>query len=182
MALKRIAALAVAAALACSLGLLASCGQNQASLIFDQVNQEFEQIKTLDDATLDQLVGDAGTADLASYGVDAKEFVRAALSGFDYLVDDVTAERDTAQALVTITHKDLSTFEEQLTAAAEAAADSGDLTLADMNEKLGSLVMDTLNGITATETEQVAIDYELHDGTWTPTEASLSALGTALFA
>lgn len=184
-ATRIVAALAlVFSALLCA-GALASCGQDNEQLIRDSLTEELDSIKNLDQTYIDELSSEASMQDLEEFGIDPDEFFKSYLSGFDYEIQDVNVDGDTASATVVLTVKSFSEFENQLDAAAQEILNSVDIqsmTLDDVYALVGQKVMEITDNLPTAQTSPIQIDYELIDNVWTPTDASQQDLETALMA
>lgn len=177
------------AALCCALvfagGALAACGPDHEQAIRDALTQELDSIKNLDDSFLSDLASDPDIAELSEFGIDPTEFFTAYLAGFDYRIDDVTVDGETATATVVLTIKSFSQFNDAITANLDALVT--DESLATMSEEelystVGQTVMDTLNSLEPVENAPITVTYELVDNTWTPTVDSQAELESALMA
>lgn len=167
--------------LAC--GFLTSCGQDNEKLIRDSLTEELDDIKNLDPAYLEELTSDPNVSQLESFGIDPEEFVTSYLTGFDYRIDDVTVNGDTATATVVLTTKSFSQFNDALNDATTDLLNDESIYSMSMDEiyqVIGQTVMDVLDGLPTNETDPLTLDYELIDKTWTPTAASQSMLESAL--
>lgn len=167
--------------LAC--GFLASCGQDNEKLIRDALTEELDDIKNLDPAYIEELTSDASIGQLETYGIDPEEFVTSYLGGFDYRIEDVTVDGKTATATVVLTTKSFSQFNDALNEAAdELLADESiySLSMDEIYDRIGQVVMDTVDNLPTNETDPLTLNYELIDNTWTPTAESQSMLQAAL--
>lgn len=163
---------------------LTGCGPSDEEVIREGVTAQLEAIKTLDPALLDELSKGAGTAEMAAYGIEPKEFVTSYLAGFDYRVDEITVDGDKAQANVVLTCKSLKEFEKAFTEATQALASYeavANMTEAEITSKIGQTIMDTLGALQPVETAPIAIGYELKDDTWAPDSSAEKAVSDALF-
>ena len=107
-----------------------------------------------DEALLDELAADSGVDQLATYGIDAKSFIAAYLDGFDYRIDEVKVDGDSATATVVLTCKKFDAFAQALTEATTALAEDGqtaELDADQINEKVGQLVLEALGSVEPTE-------------------------------
>ena len=105
------------AAVALSVGALSlgACGPSAEEVVRQGVADELERLKTHDEALLDELAADSGVDQLATYGIDAKSFIAAYLDGFDYRIDEVKVDGDSATATVVLTCKKFDAFAQALT-------------------------------------------------------------------
>ena len=101
-------------------------------------------MKNLDDAFLSEVTASAETGGLDQFGIDAKELMKAYFGGFDYRIDDVTVEGDTAKATITLTCK---SYQDYVDAITEAALNSEDETA------FGENIMEAVNAIQAREAD-----------------------------
>lgn len=178
---KKAAALVAAAAMVFSLAALAACGPDNEKLIRDGVTAELEGVKALDDTTMSQLTDSSGVAQMEEYGISPEDFLRSYLNGFDYSLGEVVVNGDKATVQVTLTCKDFADYQTKLEEAAAALAGDESITMDNVNEKIGGIVMSTLDEVPATQIDPITLEYELVDNTWTPTDASMQAVATAMF-
>ena len=161
--------LALAAALCLS---LVACGKSDEDVVREGVTKELEELKNLDDATLDLLIGSAA-ANFEASGIDSKEFFRAWLDGFDYSVDKVSVNGNTATASVTITCKQMGDIMEKF-----EASRSG-LTQEERAEQDGSLLMSATRE-TSKKTTSIDLPCIKNGNTWNLSPASMTELNKAL--
>ena len=174
----KIAAVCAAALMVLCLGALAGCGPNDEEVIRNGVAEN------LDEAALADLMSGADVADLSEFGIDANEFMKAYLAGFDYRIGDVTVDGKEAHVDVALTCKSYAAYEQALEdAAAKLAEDESFLELpeAEMNQKIGETVMEATAAIEPVDAGSVTIDYTLEGSTWTPTEQSTRNIAEVLF-
>lgn len=182
---KIVAAVCATALVAFGAVALTGCGQDDAEVVREGVTAELESVKNLDQEFVDQFLAETDIAELEAYGIDGEEFLRAYLDGFDYTVDDVTVDGDTAVATVSITSKSLneamSTISDDLMALAddESIADVAQDEEA-LNQLIGDTVMESMNSLQTTTKSGIELEYALQDNTWTPTAACEMALNNAL--
>lgn len=177
MTLKKLFTAAIVAG-ALTLGLaLVSCGSAAASpedAIAQDIAAQLDPIKTLDDASLDALVTEAenagGTEYLADMGIDTREYFKAVLSGFDYTIDSMTVDGDSATVNLTVTSKtfaEVSNVAQQK--AADLLADAADISSTDeMNAKIGEVVMQSIDEAQP-EQHQIGLSYAKNGDAWEPT-------------
>ena len=180
----KIAAACAAALMVPRLGGLAGCGPTDEEVIRNGVAEELDGLKNLDDAALADLMSGADVADLSEFGIDANEFMKAYLAGFDYRIGDVTVDGKEAHVDVALTCKSYAAYEQALEdAAAKLAEDESFLELpeAEMNQKIGETVMEATAAIEPVDAGSVTIDYTLEGSTWTPTEQSTRNIAEVLF-
>ena len=130
------------------------------------------------------LAADSGVDQLATYGIDAKSFIAAYLDGFDYRIDEVKVDGDSATATVVLTCKKFDAFAQALTEATTALAEDGqtaELDADQINEKVGQLVLEALGSVEPTESNPVELPFTRTDNAWGPASGAEQALSTALF-
>lgn len=185
--LKRIAAVVLAGALACSLLALAGCGEDSEEVIRAGVTEELDGLKALDDATLDELMTGADASALtefATYGIDAREFVKAYLDGFDYSIEGIEVDEDCAYVDVTFTCKSFTDIMDALEDSVTAfVADPSvyDLTEDELNAKVGELLMGATTQTQVRTTEPFTLEYQKTDNVWEPAANMESTITAALF-
>lgn len=175
MKIKKIVLVgAMAALLALGATALAGCGgKSDADVIRESLTQELDQVKNLDDAFLNEVTASAETGGLDQFGIDAKELMKAYFGGFDYRIDDVTVEGDTAKATITLTCK---SYQDYVDAITEAALNSEDETA------FGENIMEAVNAIQAREADPLELTYQKEGNTWNITSEGQQALYSVLFA
>ena len=175
MKIKKIVLVgAMAALLALGATALAGCGgKSDADVIRESLTQELDQVKNLDDAFLSEVTASAETGGLDQFGIDAKELMKAYFGGFDYRIDDVTVEGDTAKATITLTCK---SYQDYVDAITEAALNSEDETA------FGENIMEAVNAIQAREADPLELTYQKEGNTWNITSEGQQALYSVLFA
>lgn len=179
-----VAGLAVVLLAAGAVSLVA-CGPSAEEVVRQGVSDELERLKTHDPALVEELAADSAAAGLEAYGIDAQEFVTAYLDGFDYRIDKVVVNGDTATATVTLTCKKFDAFNDALTTASIALAEDEEiasLSTDEINQKIGQTVLEALASVEATESEPVDLPFSLENNVWTPTSDTEKALSSALFA
>lgn len=109
-AMRRLVTMVVAVlAVTCGLALGACSSEPSAEdIIREDVAANLDEIKNLDDDTLDGLARQVGNTGLEEFGVDTKAFITSMIDGFDYSIDSIDVEDDTATASVTVTAKSMS--------------------------------------------------------------------------
>ena len=100
-----VASLAVVVAVSCGVVLGGCSSANPEQAIRDDLTATLDEVKNVDDATIEELMGSVDTSQLEPYGIDGTEFARSLLDGFDYSIGDITVDGDTATAQVSITCK-----------------------------------------------------------------------------
>lgn len=182
---KRIAAVLLAGTLLAFGGVaLVGCGPSAEEVVREGVAGELDSLKNLDEARMAELVEDVDAAELSAFGIEPKEFLAAYLDGFDYRIDDVTVDGDTAKATVVLTSKSFAAYTEELEKASEALGAEvagGEMGEDEVNQRIGQAVMDALSAVPATETEPVELSFTLEGNTWTPTADAENAIANALF-
>lgn len=180
----RLAAMAtILFAAVLSLGVLSSCGESTEQIITDSLTAELDSIKNMDESFMSELSSDPSIQDLEEFGIDTNKFIASYLNGFDYRIEGVSVEDDTATATVVLTTKGFQEFNNALETALGDILNSPDL--ATMGEEqiyaaVGEKVMAAIESITPQETDPIQITYQLVDDTWTPTEDSTASLESAL--
>lgn len=179
--LAAVAALFIAALL--SMGILSSCGENAEQLITDSLTQELDSIKNMDETFMNELSSDPSMQELEQFGIDINEFFASYLNGFDYRIEDVTVDGETANATVVLTTKSFNEFSTALETSLGELLQSADL--ATMSEEqiysaVGEKVMAAIDSLTPQETDPIQITYELVDNTWTPTDDSSASIESAI--
>ena len=152
-------------------------------VIKEGIASELDPIKNLDDATLDEILSEAGSefAMLESMGIDSKTLVKSYLDGFDYTIDSVEVDGDSAKATLTATCKsftDASTKAEELAKAfGEQMTDEqlASMTQDDITAKIGEITMQAIDETQAIDMPLV-LTFTKNDNEWTPDADVLGSL------
>lgn len=184
MKMKKVVAVVTAAAmLTLSLGAFVGCGKSDEDVIRNALTEELDAIKTLDSDYMNQMVAEMEADEFSEFGIDPLEFMSQYLSGFDYTIDSVTVDGDTAEAVVTLTVKSFSAYNSAVEANTYAAIETTDfstMTESDLNLFIGNLMMTSLEDVEAVQTDPITIEYVLEGAGWTPTTASEQAITNAM--
>lgn len=182
---KIITTLMVATAMVFTLGAFTGCsGQNDEQVIREALSKELDACKNLDDNAMQELIGDMDLSELTTYGINGTDFMKSYLEGFDYSIDSVTVDGDKAEAIVTLTCKSFSGFETALTSAAESIVSDptayADMSMDELNQMLGTMVMDAINGVELAKTEPITISYTKSGNEWTPDSTASQNISSAM--
>lgn len=172
----------LAAVLACTLGVtLVGCGASDEDKIKDAISSELDLIKNHDEATIEELEG-SYASQFDQLGIDSGEFVNSWLDGFNYTIDSVTVDGDSATANVTVTVKQLVPVLNEWQPEYEAYVAENALTLdySTAMEQAGASFMEKLNAAETT-TATVALPLQKDsDGNWTLTSSASTEFANAL--
>ncbi|NCA32945.1 hypothetical protein D5275_09450 [Adlercreutzia muris] len=170
-------------AAACSLsGCLGSPSDEDA--IRAKLTSELDSIKNLDDSFVDEFSESINMSQLSVYGIDGVAFMKSYLDGFDYAIDSIAVDGDRATAQITITCKSYTGYQGALQNAVtditanpdEIAALSSD----EINQRIGEIVIGSLDGVELAATEPVTITYTKVDGQWEPASSTSGDIAAAL--
>lgn len=167
----------------CCLAMLAGCGPSTEDMIRNDLTSQFDGIKS-DSGDLADEVAESAGEDFAAIGVDAKAFATAYLEGFDYAINDVTVDGDTATADVTATCKSLNgilnAFQTSF-AAKLNGYDAESLPSEDeLNQLAGQLLMEATEAAEPRETACSLTYAKDDDGTWEADDSFETELLNAL--
>ena len=178
----------LATLLALSIGMvgLASCssGTSDEDAIRASLSSELDSIKNIDDAFVNEFTESIDMSQLSVYGIDGVEFMKSYLSGFDYTIDSINVDGDSATAQITLTCKSYTGYLQALqTAVDEVTADPDALAAlsnAEINQKIGAIVIGSLDGVELAATQPITITYTKVDGTWEPASSTSGDIAAAL--
>lgn len=169
----------------CCLAMLAGCGPSTEDMIRNDLTSQFDDIKNDSSDIADEVAESAGE-DFATIGVDAKAFATAYLEGFDYAINDVTVDGDTATADVTVTCKSLNSILNAFQTSFAAKLNSYDAeslpTEDELNQLAGQLLMEATEAAEPRETACSFTYTKDDDGTWEADESASSAMLNAMMA
>lgn len=145
----------LAALLTLSIGMvgLAGCsgGTSDEDAIRASLASELDSIKNIDDAFVNEFSESIDMSQLSVYGIDGVEFMKSYLSGFDYAIDSINVDGDSATAQITLTCKSYTGYLQALqTAVDEVTADPDALAALsndEINQKIGEIVIGSLDGV-----------------------------------
>lgn len=185
--MKKIIAITAAALLAVSAFCMTGCfGQSSEQLIRDTLASELDAFKNMDDSAMSEIATVAENAGLTDMGIDSQEFAAAVLDGFDYSIDSVEVDGDTATATVTIISKSSSDFETRINEAVQSITSNPDVSSMDQETLMNQLSDAVMQAFQNTEvvTETATIEYQLENNVWEPVEgeSSLAGLDSIVFA
>ena len=113
----------LAALLALSIGMvgLAGCssGTSDEDAIRASLSSELDSIKNIDDAFVNEFSESIDMSQLSVYGIDGVEFMKSYLSGFDYTIDSINVDGDSATAQITLTCKSYTGYLQALQTAVD---------------------------------------------------------------
>ena len=164
---------------ACAHGLL---GHEPEEAIRQYITADFDKIKNLDDATLEELAEELGDTGLEAYGIETTELLTSMLDGFDYSIESVTVDGDTAVAEVSVTAKSMGELmnmdADAMTEALMEDLTSGALDANDgdaINAWAGEYVMNLVDAIEPSE-KTVTLTFVNGDDGWELDESSNSEI------
>ena len=172
-AIAKASKLTIAAlvALAMLVSLCACGGKSSEEVIREGVSADFETIKNFKDNPSSEILGNlSDMADLEQFGIDGNEFFTIWFDGFDYQIDEITIQGDSATVKVTLTIKSfedaLNRFTEEIN---KLQYDEEYIGLAEeeIYKKLGPILLDCIKQAPLFS-PTVELPYVLKDGTWTP--------------
>ena len=181
LTLKTLACtLCASLALVSGLVLTGCSGTDPEEAIRQDITTNFDEIKNLDDAAMEEFAEELGDTGLESYGIETTELLTSMLDGFDYSIESVTVDGDTAVAEVSVTAKSMG---ELMNMDADAMTDalmedlmSGALDGNDddaVNAWAGAYVMNLVDAIEPSE-KTVTLTYINGDDGWELDESSNS--------
>lgn len=179
---------AIAALLLLAIGLvgLTGCSNNQSDedAIRSSLTSELDSIKNIDDSFVNEFSESIDMSQLSVYGIDGVEFMKSYLSGFDYSIDSINVDGDSATAQITLTCKSYTGYQQALQQAVdEITADPDALAASsndEINQKIGEIVIGSLDGVELAATQPITITYTEVDGTWEPASSTSGDIAAAL--
>lgn len=187
-ALRAVAG-SVCAVLALAGGLmLGGCsGVDPEEAIRADISSGLDELKNMDEDALAEYADSLGDMGLDAYGIDNETLITAMVDGFDYAIDSVTVDGDTATATVTVTSKSMSELvnldSDALYEAIMDAVASGELDIADedaISTWSGEYLMGLVDQIEPTE-KSLEFLYTKGDDGWELDEASATTEMSKIF-
>ena len=183
LTLKTLACtLCASLALVSGLVLTGCSGTNPEEAIRQDITTNFDEIKNLDDAAMEEFAEELGDTGLESYGIETTELLTSMLDGFDYSIESVTVDGDTAVAEVSVTAKSMGELmnmdADAMTEALMEDLTSGALDANDgdaINAWAGAYVMNLVDAIEPSD-KTVTLTYINGDDGWELDESSNSEI------
>lgn len=174
---------ALVLALTCCLGAAACTPEKSPEdIIREDITAELDELKNLEGETLDELVEEMAKTGLEDYGIEADEFIGSLFDGFDYSIDDIAVEGDSATATVTVTSKSVDTVmnpdPDALYEAIMDAITSGEVDANDddaVKTWSGAYIMGLLDAVEPTE-KTIELAYANGDDGWQMEDSSESEI------
>ena len=179
--MKKILTMVLAAALMCFGALaLAGCQDNSEQVIRDGVSKELNQIKNLDDAYVKELASQQSFTQLQQYGVNSENFIKALFGGFDYSIKDISVKDNKATITMTITSKDFSTFQKDLTNMVNSMDYTKFSSVDDALNFFGTECMKLIENMPVVESQPFTITCTKKDNTWVVDDGAETAIMKAM--
>ena len=177
-----VCTLCASLALVGGLVLTGCSGTNPEEAIRQDITTNFDEIKNLDDATMEEFAEELGDTGLESYGIETTELLTSMLDGFDYSIESVTVDGDAAVAEVSVTAKSMGELmnmdADAMTEALMEDLTSGALDANDddaVNAWAGAYVMNLVDAIEPSD-KTVTLTYINGDDGWELDESSNSEI------
>ena len=185
MSIRRaLSLIIIATAAAGALLALPGCAEKtDEQVIRDALTKELDGYKNHDADTVSMFADDMNLDELEVFGVNADEFARTYLEGFDHTIDEILVDEDTAQASVTISCKSYSSYLAALTSEKETLAARSANTkesVAARAEAAGDAMVEILRQIDVATCSPLIIRYDKIDNTWKPAESALHDVNMAM--
>ena len=151
---------------------------------FGELEERLRKRRESGDVRLDVKAAYIGKKIFEVRGLSKRFGDKVILDGFDYRIDEVKVDGDSATATVVLTCKKFDAFAQALTEATTALAEDGqtaELDADQINEKVGQLVLEALGSVEPTESNPVELPFTRTDNAWGPASGAEQALSTALF-
>lgn len=182
-----VIAMAVAATLLTFVAISATgCTKTSEDVLIEAIENDFNAYKNFEDSALNEIAATAEEEGLSDLGISGIDFAKAVLDGFDYTIDYISVESDTAIVDVIVSSKSSTDFESKLSSRVQAfteSDESGTMTNEERNLKIGEITMQAFED-TKIVSEKVSLQFELQDKTWVSTNTSeaLANLDSLVFA
>lgn len=167
-------AICIALAVSCAFGVALTGCSNAEEEVRNQVASELDAVKELDDETVEMLLSSVSSEDLSileSVGLGGSDFVRAYLDGFDYSIEAVDVEGDTAQVTLTLTCKTYADLQSALEAAVTDDLVTEIVATGDMTA-VGRAMLDAISAVGPRQSEPAVIECTRVDGQWECSESA----------
>jgi hypothetical protein len=192
---KRMGALrAITTIVSCVLALglvvgLNGCGKNDEELIRASVSEVMDLFKNPTKENLQGFVNEdeVDLSTLEEYDIDIYEFLGHSFKHFDYTINDVTVDGDTATASLTLTNTDLgAVVEETTTEITENIDDYADVLNGENGRKefmkiFFNKIYEKLDASEETVSTDATLQLNKVDGEWEVDDSSMDAVVSAMY-
>lgn len=192
---KRMGALrAITTIVSCVLALglvvgLNGCGKNDEELIRASVSEVMDLFKNPTKENLQGLINEdeVDLSTLEEYDIDIYEFLGHSFKHFDYTINDVTVDGDTASANLTLTNTDLgAVVEETTTEITENIDDYADVLNGENGRKefmkiFFNKIYEKLDASEETVSTDATLQLNKVDGEWEVDDSSMDAVVSAMY-
>lgn len=168
------------------LATMPGCGPSNEEVIQKAVAEKYDAYKSIDDEALSNLVSSLENEGLSELGIDETEFGAAIVEGFDYHIDQITVNGNTATVTITFAGKSYTDLLASISQTTEDLASNPEfLSLSQENKRVmvGEMIMDAFGDLEI-KNETVDLTYELVDNQWQEADnrAGLKQIDNILFA
>ena len=168
-----VVALGAMLVLGTTFGLGGCGGKTEEEIAQEQVDVCLDKIKSVDEATVEAMVGEGTSADLKKYDIEPADFYKALFGKFDYVDNGVELDGDTGTVKLSVTYLDIDSAVMTLTddVFGYLASDEIETDITEKGESYAvnhifSIIVDDLNGI-ETKTHDVELPISKDkDGNW----------------
>lgn len=192
---KRMGALrAITTIVSCVLALglvvgLNGCGKNDEELIRASVSEVMDLFKNPTKENLQGFINEdeIDLSTLEEYDIDIYEFLGHSFKHFDYTINDVTVDGDTASANLTLTNTDLgAVVEETTTEITENIDDYADVLNGENGRKefmkiFFNKIYEKLDASEETVSTDATLQLNKVDGEWEVDDSSMDAVVSAMY-
>lgn len=170
------------------MGCVISAGCTGGKTDEDEINEllssELDSIKNLEDSFTTDLRESIDMSQLSIYGIDGVEFMKSYLDGFDYNIDSITVDGETAEAQITLMCKSYTDYQTALSNAVKEITDNPDMIASwsesDINQHIGEIVVSSLDGVEVKPTDPIVITYTKQNGKWQAASSTSGDIASAL--
>lgn len=146
-----------------------SCAPSDEEVVRQIVTEDFDKLKTLDSDLVSDLMTNENFSSLAECGVDPEAFLRSYLKGFDYHIEDIKVDKDTAEVTLTITRKTISSFLEKfdaLTNEMDMSTSFANATQEEIVQSIAQMCMEAIDTIEPAQSSPFKLSMVRRDKTW----------------
>ncbi|MBP3894567.1 MAG: hypothetical protein J6D34_11080 [Atopobiaceae bacterium] len=171
-----------------SVGLF-GCGKNDETVIRETISQALDPFKSPTRESLEPIITKSGTdlSEIEEYGIDPYEFMTHCLSHFDYTIDSVTVDGESATASLTLKSADISVAVKAVQAEmTENAADYADIlssedALREFMKTFFDKVYEKLDASEELVESQAQLNLTKTDGEWGVDDDGVNTIVSGMF-
>lgn len=157
--------------------------QTDEEAIEQSISNRLDGYKNIDSSETANFASRMDIDSLSQYDVSAHDFMEAYFDGFDYIVQDVEVDGNSAVATVVLQCKSFSEYESALQEATDSMksdASIAKMSTDELDKAFGEAILGSLEGIEVRQTQPIEITFQKVDNVWEPMSNASEDISAAL--